>query len=84
MGVCAHSTARSKTPRKLQLAVLRRISSFLDSIEDAVRCVIIEFRASRGAPASISTTQVLECVRRRFVDAIQSEGAADAQQAIHN
>jgi len=32
---------------------------------------------------SISTTQVLECVRRRFVDEVHAEGAADAQQAIH-
>jgi len=34
-------------------------------------------------PASISTTQVLECVRRRFVDEVHQEQATDAQQAIH-
>jgi signal transduction histidine kinase len=33
--------------------------------------------------SSISTTQVLECVRRRFVDEVHSERADDAQQAIH-
>lgn len=57
---------------------------FLNSLQDAVRCVVIGVPAHPDSPpASISTTQVLECVRRRFVDEVHSEGAADAQQAIH-
>jgi signal transduction histidine kinase len=57
---------------------------FLDSLHDAVRCVVIGVRPDAPkAPSSISTTQVLECVRRRFVDEVHSEQAADAQQAIH-
>lgn len=57
---------------------------FLDSLHDAVRCVVIGVRPDPpSAPSSISTTQVLECVRRRFVDEVHSEQAADAQQAIH-
>jgi signal transduction histidine kinase len=57
---------------------------FLDSLHDAVRCVVVGVRPNTPTPASsISTTQVLECVRRRFVDEVHSEEAADAQQAIH-
>lgn len=57
---------------------------FLESLQDSVRCVVVGVPARPQAPpASISTTQVLECVRRRFVDEAHSEGAADAQQAIH-
>jgi signal transduction histidine kinase len=57
---------------------------FLDSVQGAVRCAVVGIPAHpESPPASISTTQVLECVRRRFVDEVQSEGAADAQQAIH-
>jgi len=58
--------------------------SFLDSLQDAVRCVVLGVRPDvPSAPSSISTTQILECVRRRFVDEVHSEQAADAQQAIH-
>ena len=57
---------------------------FLESLQDSVRCVVVGVPARPEAPpASISTTQVLECVRRRFVDAVHLEKAADAQQAIH-
>lgn len=57
---------------------------FLESVQDAVRCVVVGVPARPEAPpASISTTQVLECVRRSFVDEVHSEGAADARQAIH-
>lgn len=57
---------------------------FLDSLQDAVRCVVVGAPAQPEVPpASISATQVLECVRRRFVDEVHSEKAADAQQAIH-
>ena len=57
---------------------------FLNSIQDAVRCVVVGVQAHPDSPpASISTTQVLECVRRRFVDEVHSERAVDAQQAIH-
>lgn len=57
---------------------------FLNSLQDAVRCVVVGVTPhSPSAPASISAKQVLECVRRRFVDEVHSEQAADAQQAIH-
>src|SRR3954471_6369035 len=57
---------------------------FLQSLRDAVRCVVVGMPATPALPApSISTTQVLECVRRGFVDEVHSESAADAQQAIH-
>lgn len=57
---------------------------FLDSLRDAVRCVLVGVRPETPVtPLSVSTTQVLECVRRRFVDEVHSEKAGDAQQAIH-
>jgi signal transduction histidine kinase len=57
---------------------------FLTSLDDAVRCVVVGVQPETPAvPASVSTTQVLECVRRKFVDEVHSEPAADAQQAIH-
>jgi signal transduction histidine kinase len=57
---------------------------FLDSVQDSVRCVVVGVPPQPASPASsISTTQVLECVRRRFVDEVHSEQAGDAQQAIH-
>jgi signal transduction histidine kinase len=57
---------------------------FLESLQDSVRSVVVGGAARPEAPpASISTTQVLECLRRRFVDEVHSEGTADAQQAIH-
>jgi signal transduction histidine kinase len=57
---------------------------FLESLEDAVRCAVVGAPTRLEAPpASISATQVLECVRRRFVDEVHSEKATDAQQAIH-
>jgi signal transduction histidine kinase len=57
---------------------------FLDSLRDAVRCVVFGVRPNPpSAPSSISTAQLLECVRRRFVDELVSEEARDAQQAIH-
>lgn len=57
---------------------------FLDSLQNAVRCVALGSSITPALSAvSISTTQVLECVRRKFVDEVHSEGAADAQQAIH-
>jgi len=57
---------------------------FLDSLQDSVRSVVIGMPARpEPPPASISTTQVLECVRRRFVDEVHLEQAVDAQQAIH-
>lgn len=60
------------------------LTPFLDSLHDAVRCVVLGVRPDiPSVPSSISTTQVLECVRRRFVDEVHSEEAADAQQAIH-
>jgi len=60
------------------------LSPFLDSLQDSVRCVVVGVSPHPVAsPKSISTTQVLECVRRRFVDDVSSEQAADAQQAIH-
>jgi len=57
---------------------------FLNSLQDAVRCVVVGLAPNPlPAPASISTKQLLECVRRSFVDEVHSENAADAQQAIH-
>jgi signal transduction histidine kinase len=57
---------------------------FLTSLDDAVRCVVTGTRPETpSVPASVSTTQVLESVRRKFVDEVHSEPAADAQQAIH-
>lgn len=58
---------------------------FLDSLQDSVRCVVVGVPPQPASPPlSISTTQVLECVRRRFVTEVYSEeNAADAQQAIH-
>jgi signal transduction histidine kinase len=57
---------------------------FLSSLDDAVRCVVVGVQPETpSVPASVSTTQVLECVRRKFVDEVHSEPAADAQQAIH-
>jgi signal transduction histidine kinase len=60
------------------------LSPFLDSLQDSVRCVVVGVSPHPASSAqSISTTQVLECVRRRFVDEVSSERAPDAQQAIH-
>ena len=60
------------------------LSPFLDSLQDSVRCVIVGVAPHPVfSVQSISTTQVLECVRRRFVNEVSSEHAADAQQAIH-
>jgi signal transduction histidine kinase len=57
---------------------------FLDSLQDSVRCAVVGIPPHPASPpASLSTTQVLECLRRRFVDQVHSEEAADAQQAIH-
>jgi signal transduction histidine kinase len=57
---------------------------FLSSVDDAVRCVVLGMQPETpSVPASVSTTQVLECVRRKFVDEVHSEPASDAQQAIH-
>jgi signal transduction histidine kinase len=57
---------------------------FLRGIQDAVRCVVIGVRPQIPLiPSSVSSTQVLECVRRRFVDEVHSEQVTDAQQAIH-
>jgi signal transduction histidine kinase len=57
---------------------------FLSALDDAVRCVVLGVAPETPfVPASVSTTQVLECVRRKFVDEVHSEPAADAQQAIH-
>src|SRR6266566_7429606 len=40
------------------------LSPFLDSLQDSVRCVVIGVSPHPASPApSISTTQVLECVR---------------------
>ncbi len=60
------------------------LSPFLDSLQDSVRCVVVGVSPNPASPArSISTTQVLECVRRRFVNEVYSEQPGDAQQAIH-
>jgi signal transduction histidine kinase len=60
------------------------LSPFLDSLQDSVRCVVVGLQPHPASPPqSISTTQVLECVRRAFVNEVYSEQAADAQQAIH-
>ncbi len=60
------------------------LSPFLDSLQDSVRCEVVGVAAQPVSSAkSISTMQVLECVRRKFVDHVSSERAADAQQAIH-
>jgi signal transduction histidine kinase len=57
---------------------------FLDSLQDSVRCVVVGVAAHPASPPlSISTTQVLECVRRRFVTEVYDEQTGDAQQAIH-
>jgi signal transduction histidine kinase len=57
---------------------------FLSALDDAVRCVVVGMQPETpSVPPSVSTTQVLECVRRKFVDEVHSEPAADAQQAIH-
>jgi signal transduction histidine kinase len=60
------------------------LSPFLDLLEDSVRCVVAGVSPPPiASPQSISTIQILECVRRSFVDNVSSERAADAQQAIH-
>ncbi len=60
------------------------LSPFLDSLQDSVRCAVVGVSPHPASPPqSISTTQVLECVRRRFVNEVYSEQAADAQHAIH-
>jgi len=60
------------------------LSPLLDSLQDSVRCVVVGVAPQPVSSAqSISTTQVLECVRRRFVNEVSAEHAADAQQAIH-
>lgn len=57
---------------------------FLDSLQEAVRCAVADTAPSpTPAAASISTTQLLECVRRKFVEEVRSEHAVEAQQAIH-
>jgi signal transduction histidine kinase len=57
---------------------------FLDSLQDAVRCVIAGLPpVPAPTPPSISATQVLESVRRKFVDKVHTGHATDAQQAIH-
>jgi signal transduction histidine kinase len=63
---------------------LEDLDPFLNSIQGSVRCVVVGAPPLPLAPpASISTTQVLECVRRRFVDEVHSERTAYPQQAIH-
>ena len=58
--------------------------SFLESVSDSVRCAVVGVDPRPEAPAaSISASQVLESVRRNFVDEVHSEHAQDAQQAIH-
>lgn len=57
---------------------------FLESLSDSVRCVVVGVDPRPDAPAaSISASQVLESLRRSFVDEVHSEHALDAQQAIH-
>lgn len=57
---------------------------FLDSLQDSVRCAVVGVPANPAAPPpSVSTTQVLECVRRNFVEQVSTGQAGDAQQAIH-
>lgn len=60
------------------------LGAFLESVSDAVRCAVVGVDPRPVAPApSISASQVLETVRRSFVDEVHSEDAGDAQQAIH-
>jgi signal transduction histidine kinase len=60
------------------------LALFLDSLQDSVRCAVVGLpHQPASPPSSLSTTQVLESLRRRFVDEVHSERAADAQQAIH-
>lgn len=57
---------------------------FLESVSDSVRCVVIGAEPVPDAPpVSVSASQVLESIRRSFVDEIHAEQAPDAQQAIH-
>ncbi len=57
---------------------------FLMSVQEAVRCAVIgTIPQPASPPPSVSTSQVLECVRRRFVDEVHTEQAANALQAIH-
>jgi signal transduction histidine kinase len=60
------------------------LSPFLNSLQDSVRLAVVGASPHPvWPPQSISTTQVLECVRRSFVNHVSSERAADPQQAIH-
>lgn len=57
---------------------------FLAALGEAVRCAVRGQRPEPVAPPpSISTSQILECVRRRFVDELAGEPPANAQEAIH-
>jgi signal transduction histidine kinase len=63
---------------------LEDLLPFLHGLQEAVRRVVAGVRPEIPVvPAAVSTTQVVECVRRRFVDEVHSERASDAQQAIH-
>ena len=60
------------------------LSPFLDSVQDSVRVAVVGASPHPvSPPPSISTTQVLECVRRSFVKDVYAEHAGDAEQAIH-
>jgi signal transduction histidine kinase len=60
------------------------LNQFLESVSDSVRCAVIGVDPRPDAPApSISASQVLESVRRSFVDEVHAEDAGDARQAIH-
>ena len=63
---------------------LQDLEPFLASLQDSVRCVVVGRSARPMAPPpSVSSTQVLECVRRRFVDRVHHDSGTDPQQAIH-
>jgi signal transduction histidine kinase len=57
---------------------------FLQSVQEAVRHAVIGAVSDPVPPPHfVSTSQVMECIRRRFVLEVHAEQAVNAQQAIH-
>lgn len=81
----AFDRAIDETGRTFSAAVSPSdLRPFLDALQEAVRSAVVGRRPQPvPPPTSVSTSQVLECVRRRFVDELAGEPPANAQQAIH-
>ena len=81
----AFDLAVEETGRRLSSAVsAQELLPFLDSVKESVRCVVASAPVEpQPPPPSVSAGEVIESVRRRFVDEVHVERAANAQQAIH-